>query len=59
MEGNAAAPGRAPSRPIDWEDAEAANRLELAEAWTNDWDDETVEEDFANQLRAELAKLAA
>ena len=42
----------------DWEDGATANKIELAAAFTEDWDDQTIEDDFANQLRAELQKLA-
>lgn len=42
----------------DWEDGATANKIELAAAFTEDWDDQTIEDDFANQLRAELQKMA-
>ncbi len=42
---------------LDWEDGATANKIELSAAFTEDWDDQTVEDDFANQLRAELQKL--
>ena len=42
----------------DWEDGATANKIELAAAFTEDWDDQTIEDDFANQLRAELQKIA-
>lgn len=43
---------------LDWEDGATANKIELSAAFTEDWDDQTIEDDFANQLRAELQKLA-
>lgn len=43
---------------VDWEDGATANKIELSAAFTEDWDDQTIEDDFANQLRAELQKLS-
>ena len=42
----------------DWEDGATANKIELSAAFTEDWDDQTIEDDFANQLRAELQKMS-
>jgi len=42
----------------DWEDGATANKIELSAAFTEDWDDQTIEDDFSNQLRAELQKLS-
>ena len=43
---------------LDWEDGATANKIELSAAFTEDWDDQTIEDDFANQLRAELQKMS-
>lgn len=42
---------------VDWNDVGAAGKQQLATAFTEDWDDEVIEEDFAKQLRAEIQKL--
>jgi len=43
---------------LDWDDGATANKIELSAAFTEDWDDQTVEDDFSNQLRAELKNLS-
>ncbi|KAI3661999.1 hypothetical protein MP638_005447 [Amoeboaphelidium occidentale] len=41
----------------DWEENEN-DKLDIKQ-WENNWDDDDVSDDFANQLRAEIQKAAA